>query len=273
MESAWLQPELLVRLGAFAGVFALMALWEVLAPRRQPITGRRRRWPSNLGIVVFNTLLLRLSFPVTAVGIAMFAQQHQWGVLHYIALPAWAHVTVAFVLLDLAIYVQHRLFHIVPVFWRLHRMHHADTEFDLTNGLRFHPLEIVLSMLIKFAVIVAIGAPAAAVLVFEVVLNATSIFNHANACLPLWLDRHLRWFLVTPDMHRVHHSVHRQETDSNFGFNLPWWDRLFRTYCAQPQDGHVGMQIGLHEFRNPKWLRLDRLLWQPWAKPDSDVGG
>ena len=262
--------EVLVRLGVFISAFALMALWEVLAPRRQPATPRSSRWPSNIGIVVLNTLLLRLLFPLTAVGLAMLAQERQWGFLHHITLPAGAQLVVAFLLLDLAIYLQHRLFHIVPVFWRMHRMHHADTEFDLTNGLRFHPLEIGLSMLIKFAVIVLIGAPAIAVLVFEIVLNATSIFNHANVALPLGLDRRLRWILVTPDMHRVHHSVHRHETDSNFGFNLPWWDRLFRTYREQPQDGHVGMQIGLHEFRNPKWLRLDRLLWQPWAKPDSD---
>lgn len=270
METQWLDVEVLIRVGAFAGVFALMALWEVLAPRRQPATPRSRRWPSNLGIVVFNTLLLRLVFPVTAIGMALLAQQNQWGVLHHLALPIWAAVAAAVVLLDLAIYFQHRMFHAVPMFWRLHRMHHADTEFDLTNGLRFHPLEIVLSMLIKFAVIVAIGVPAAAVLIFEVMLNATAIFNHANARLPLELDRRLRWILVTPDMHRVHHSVHRHETDSNFGFNLPWWDRLLGTYRAQPQDGHTAMQIGLPEFRNTKWLRLDRLLRQPWAKPDRD---
>ncbi len=270
MENGWLQTEVLVRLGVFVSVFALMAFWEVFAPRRQPVIPRSRRWPSNIGIVVLNTVLLRLLLPVTAVGVAMLAQQYQWGVLHHVTLPGWAQVAVAFVLLDLAIYLQHRLFHIVPMFWRLHRMHHADTEFDLTNGLRFHPLEIGLSMLLKFAAIMLIGAPALAVLVFEVVLNATSIFNHANARLPLSLDRRLRWILVTPDMHRVHHSVHRQETDSNFGFNLPWWDRLFRTYRAQPQDGHIAMQIGLHEFRNPKWLRLDRLLSQPWATSDAD---
>ncbi|MEP6970552.1 MAG: sterol desaturase family protein [Betaproteobacteria bacterium] len=270
MENTWLDPEAQLRLGVFVGVFALMALWEVLAPRRQPITGRRKRWPSNLGIVVLNTLLLRLLFPLTAGGLAMLAQRHQWGVLHHIALPVWAQLAVAFALLDLAIYLQHRLFHIVPVFWCLHRMHHADTEFDLTNGLRFHPLEIVLSMALKFALIVAIGAPALAVLMFEVVLNASSIFNHGNVALPLGLDRRLRWVLVTPDMHRVHHSVYRQETDSNFGFNLPWWDRLFGTYRAQPQDGHTRMQIGLPIFRNPKWLRLDRMLLQPWAHPEPD---
>jgi len=270
METEWLDVEVLIRVGAFAGVFALVALWEVLAPRRQSATPRSRRWPSNLGIVVLNTLLLRLLLPVTVVGFAMLAQQHQWGVLHLIPMPPWAQVTLAFVLLDLAIYLQHRLFHSVPMFWRLHRMRHADTEFDLTNGLRFHPLEIVLSMLIKFAVIVAFGVPVVAVLFFEVMLNATAIFNHANARLPLEFDRRLRWILVTPDMHRVHHSVHRQETDSNFGFNLPWWDRLFRTYRAQPQDGHTAMQIGLPEFRNPKWLRMDRLLRQPCAKSERD---
>lgn len=262
--------ETAIRLGAFFGMFTLMAIAEVLLPRRAQAVRRVTRWPSNLGIVALDAALVRLVFPVSAVGWAVLAQQQGWGLLHLLAMPDWLAVVLAFLVLDLVIYLQHRLFHWVPVFWRLHRMHHADTEFDVTNGLRFHPLEILLSMLIKFAAIAVIGAPALAVLVFEVVLNATAIFNHANVALPPRIDRVLRRFVVTPDMHRVHHSIHRQETDSNFGFNLPWWDRLFGTYRAQPQDGHLAMRIGLPEFRDPRWLRLDRMLWQPWAKPDVE---
>jgi len=262
--------EIPIRLGAFVGVFVVMAIWEVLAPRRAQATRRLFRWPSNLGLVALNSALVRLVFPITAVGAAVLLQQQGWGLLNILALPEWTRVVVAFVLLDLAIYLQHRLFHWTPAFWRLHRMHHADTEINVTNGLRFHPLEIVLSMVIKFAVIAALGAPALAVLAFEVVLNATSIFNHANVALPGRLDRYLRWIVVTPDMHRVHHSVRPVETHSNFGFNLPWWDRCFGTYRAQPLDGHTAMRIGLPQFRDRKWLRLDRLLVQPWVNPDAD---
>ena len=187
------------------------------------------------------------------------------GLLHAVPLPGWLAGAIAFVLLDLAIYLQHLVFHSVPMLWRLHRMHHADTEFDLTNGLRFHPLEILLSMAIKFAAIALLGAPALAVLVFEIVLNATSVFNHGNVAMPSALDQQLRRWVVTPDMHRVHHSVLPRETHCNFGFNLPWWDRLFRTYRAQPEQGHEGMQLGLPVFRDPAWQRLDRLLIMPWS--------
>jgi len=262
--------EALARPAAFVSVFVAMAAWEVFAPRRSQVSGRSSRWPSNLGIVALNTVLVRTVFPLTAVAWADNVAQQGYGLLNIVALPSWLAVIAAFVLLDLAIYLQHRLFHAVPVFWRLHRMHHADTEFDLTNGLRFHPLEIGLSMLLKFAVIAALGAPAWSVLVFEIVLNATSIFNHANVRLPGKVDRVLRLWVVTPDMHRVHHSVRPLETNSNFGFNLPWWDRWFGTYRAQPRDGHANMRIGLPQFRDPKWLRLDRMLVQPWIKPDSD---
>ncbi len=262
--------EIAIRLAAFVAVFVVMALWELLAPRRDQTTRRVYRWPSNLALVALNSGLVRLVFPISAVIAATLVQQRGWGMLNLLELGQWSRFVAAFLLLDLAIYLQHRLLHWLPILWRLHRMHHADTEFDVTNGLRFHPLEILLSMVIKFAVIVAVGAPALAVLAFEVVLNATAIFNHANATLPARLDRALRWILVTPDMHRVHHSVYRQETDSNFGFNLPWWDRLFGTYRAQPLDGHVAMRIGLPQFRDRRWLRLDRMLVQPWANPDSD---
>ncbi|WP_149536682.1 sterol desaturase family protein [Siccirubricoccus phaeus] len=255
--------EPLVRLGAFAGVFVLMALWEVLAPRRPQAIGRRWRWPNNLGVVVLDTLVIRVLFPAGAVGVAMLAQAHGWGLLNVLHAPGWVAVPVSVLLLDLAIYAQHVAFHHVPVLWRLHRMHHADLEFDVTTGVRFHPVEIVLSMLIKAAVVIALGAPPFAVLVFEVLLNATSMFNHGNVRLPEWLDRVVRWVVVTPEMHRVHHSVLRRETDSNFGFNLPWWDRLFGTYRAQPEAGHEGMTIGIDRFRDPRELRLDRMLLQP----------
>jgi len=195
---------------------------------------------------------------------AFLAQSHGWGVFNLLAVPAWVATPAAVILLDLVIYGQHVMFHAVPVLWRLHRMHHADLEFDVTTGLRFHPVEILLSMAIKLAAIMAFGAPPLAVLIFEVLLNATSLFNHANIRVPL--DRLLRLVVVTPDMHRVHHSIERRETDSNFGFNLPWWDRLFGTYRAQPALGHQGMTIGIDRFRDPRELRLDRMLWQPFRR-------
>ncbi|MCO6416141.1 sterol desaturase family protein [Siccirubricoccus sp. KC 17139] len=255
--------EPVVRLGAFVGVFVLMALWETLAPRRPQAVDRRWRWPNNLGVVVVDTLAVRVLFPAGAVGMAMLAQAKGWGVLNVLQAPGWVAVPVSVLLLDLAIYAQHVAFHHVPVLWRLHRMHHADLEFDVTTGVRFHPVEITLSMLIKAAVVVALGAPPLAVLVFEVLLNATSMFNHGNVRLPVWMDRILRWLVVTPEMHRVHHSILRRETDSNFGFNLPWWARLFDTYRTQPEVGHLGMTIGIDRFRDPRELRLDRMLMQP----------
>ncbi len=252
--------EPLIRLGCFAGVLALMVLWEILAPRRPQGIGRRVRWPGNLGVVVVDTMILRLLFPTAAVGAALVGEAHGWGLLNQLALPGWLAVLVTILVLDLVIYLQHVLFHAVPGLWRLHRMHHADLEIDVTTGIRFHPGEIVLSMLIKIGVVVALGAPAVGVLLFEVLLNATSMFNHGNVRLPLPLDRALRWLLVTPDMHRVHHSIVPSETNSNFGFNLAWWDRLFGTYRPQPAAGHLGMTIGIETFREPGELRLDRML-------------
>jgi sterol desaturase/sphingolipid hydroxylase (fatty acid hydroxylase superfamily) len=263
-----LAAEPLIRMGAFVGVLALMALWELLAPRRTQQIGRSTRWPGNLGIVVVDTLVLRLLFPTAAVGIALIGESRGWGLLNNLAVPGWIELIGAVVLLDLVIYLQHVLFHAVPGFWRLHRMHHADLEFDATTGVRFHPAEIVLSMVIKFGTVVALGAPAVGVLLFEVLLNATSLFNHGNVRLPARLDRALRWILVTPEMHRVHHSVVPRETNSNFGFNLPWWDRLFGTYRAEPAAGHEGMVIGIDQFRDPRELRLDRMLLQPFRDDD-----
>jgi sterol desaturase/sphingolipid hydroxylase (fatty acid hydroxylase superfamily) len=270
MPLTGLPAEPLIRFGAFIGVFVLMALWEALAPRRSQAIGRRTRWPSNLGVVIVDTLVVRVLFPAGAVGVAMLAQAQGWGLLNVLRAPSWVAVPVSVLLLDLAIYAQHVAFHHVPVLWRLHRMHHADLEFDVTTGVRFHPVEIVLSMLIKAVVVLALGAPALAVLIFEVLLNATSMFNHGNVRLPGWMDRILRWIVVTPEMHRVHHSILRRETDSNFGFNLPWWDRLFGTYRAQPEVGHEGMTIGIDRFRDPRELRLDRMLLQPLRGDSPD---
>jgi sterol desaturase/sphingolipid hydroxylase (fatty acid hydroxylase superfamily) len=258
-----------IRLCAFAGVFIVMAVWEFIGPRRKQAIGRGWRWPNNLGIVIVDTLLVRILLPTTAVGLALFAEARGFGLFNAIALPAWAGVTGSVVILDLAIYLQHVLFHAVPALWRLHRMHHADLEFDVSTGLRFHPIEILLSLLIKFAVVAVLGAPALAVLIFEVLLNATSMFNHANVRIPPGIDNVLRWLVVTPDMHRVHHSILARETNSNFGFNLPWWDRLFGTYRAQPTAGHEAMTIGIDQFRDSRELGLDRMLLQPFR---GDVG-
>ena len=263
MPNLNLDHETMLRLGAFLGVLAVVALWEFRAPRRKLALPRRARWPANLGIVALNTVLVRLVLPV-AVGLGAVAQAQGWGLLNAVTLPEWARIVLAVVLLDLAIYLQHVVFHAVPALWRLHRMHHADLDIDVTTGARFHPIEILLSAGLKLGVIAAIGAPAAAVLAFELLLNATSMFNHGNVALPISVDRALRWLVVTPDMHRVHHSAIPAETNSNFGFNLPWWDRLLGTYRAQPAAGHEDMTIGLSEFRDPREQRLDRMLLQPF---------
>lgn len=263
MPNSVIAAEPLIRLSCFLGVLSLMMVWEVLIPRRPRPIGRLLRWPNNLGLVVLNTIVVRLLFPLGAVGMAFLAQAEGWGLFNIAPLPGWLTVPAAVLLLDLTIYGQHVAFHAVPPLWRLHRMHHADLEFDVTTGLRFHPVEIGLSMAIKFAAVVALGAPPVAVLAFEVLLNATSMFNHGNVRLPLRFDRILRLIVVTPDMHRVHHSIDRRETDSNFGFNVPWWDRLFGTYRAQPAAGHDAMTIGIDRFRDPRELWLDRMLVQP----------
>ena len=254
-----------IRLGFFFGVLAVMALWEVAAPRRPATLGRWARWPGNLGIVLINTVLLRLLLPVTAVGLALVGEREGWGLLNRVDLPDWLALVIAVVALDLVIYLQHVMFHAVPLLWRLHRVHHADLHFDVTTGSRFHPIEILLSMLIKLAAILVIGPPPEAVVVFEVLLNATAMFNHGNVRLPAGLDRWLRWAVVTPDMHRVHHSVEDDETNSNFGFNLPWWDRLFGTYRDQPRGGHDGMSIGINDWRDPRQVeRLPGMLALPF---------
>jgi sterol desaturase/sphingolipid hydroxylase (fatty acid hydroxylase superfamily) len=261
------EPQL--RLGVFLGVLAIMALWELLAPRRRRDIPRVIRWSNNLALVVIDTIVLRLTFPILAVGLAVMAQERGWGLFNFIDAPAWVAVLASVIILDLVIYLQHVMFHAVPALWRLHRMHHADLDFDVTTGLRFHPIEIVLSMGIKLAMVLVLGPPAVAVLIFEVLLNATAMFNHSNVWLPLVVDRVLRLVIVTPDMHRVHHSILPEETNSNFGFNLPWWDRLLGTYKAQPAAGHDAMTIGIEQFRTPRDQWLDRMLVQPIKGPVS----
>ena len=259
-----LSGEAAIRLGCFLGVFVIMALWEVSSPRRQRSVLRSVRWPGNLGLTALNTLIVRVLTPTAAVGAAVLSADRGFGLLNQLSMPGWLSVAVSVLVLDLVIYLQHVLFHAVPVLWRIHRVHHADLDFDVTTGFRFHPAEIVLSMGIKLSVIVALGPPALAVLMFEVLLNATSMFNHGNIRIPSGLDRMLRWILVTPDMHRVHHSVNPSETNSNFGFNVPWWDRLLGTYLAQPAEGHESMTIGVNQFRTVHDLRLDQMLLQPF---------
>ncbi len=252
-----LQHEPAFRLSFFFGTFAVMGLWEILAPRRVLSTSKTWRWTSNLGIVVLNTILVRAVFPTTAVALALAAQSNGWGVLNHVTLGAWIAIPLAIIVLDFAIYLQHVMFHAVPVLWRLHRMHHADLDYDVTTGARFHPVEILLSMLIKFAAILVLGPPAVAVMIFEVVLNAMAMFNHSNVRMPSLVDRVLRLIVVTPDMHRVHHSIEDHEANSNFGFNLSLWDRFFGTYKSQPDAGHEGMTLGIRDHRDAK--EVDRL--------------
>ena len=262
-----LSTEPQIRLVAFLGVLATMALYELISPRRRIEIPRIIRWSNNLALVVIDTIILRLTFPILAVGLAVIAQDNGWGLFNIIGLDGWVAILLSVIILDLVIYLQHVMFHAVPALWRLHRMHHADLAFDVTTGLRFHPIEILLSMVIKLAVVVALGPPAVAVLIFEVLLNATAMFNHSNVRLPEFADRVLRLVVVTPDMHRVHHSVRPEETNSNFGFNLPWWDRLLGTYKAQPSAGHEEMSIGIEQFRTKRDLWLDRMLIQPIKGP------
>lgn len=259
-----------LRLAIFLGVFAMMATWEAISPLRTARLPRWLRWSNNLTLLLAGNLLLRLVFPITAVGFAAWAEAQGWGVLGQVAWPVWAELGLALLVLDMAIYFQHRLFHIVPALWRLHRVHHADTDFDVTTALRFHPLEIALSMLIKLAVIAALGASPLAVLTFEIVLNAAAMFNHGNVTLPGWLERPLRMLVVTPDMHRIHHSTLLHEANSNYGFNLSCWDRLFASYTPAPSRPQKTMPIGLNQLRSRREAWLDRLLIQPFSNPPTD---
>jgi len=271
LEQIVLAHEPAIRLGFFLSVFALIAIGELVAPRRALTVSKTLRWFNNLGLVALNTVLLRLVFPLAAAGIAAFGVANGWGLLNHFHVPFWLAVPSALIVMDLVIWLQHVMVHAVPALWRLHRVHHADPDYDVTTGARFHPIEIGLSMLIKFATITVLGPPVVAVVIFEVLLNATAMFNHGNIRLPVALDRVLRWFVVTPDMHRVHHSIEDDETNSNFGFNLPWWDRLFGTYRAQPRAGHEGMTIGIRGHTDPREVaRLDGMLLLPFK---GEVGG
>lgn len=261
--------EIWIRLSCFSVMLCLLILCEKFFPRRDWRYPKTVRWLSHLGIVSLNTLILRLAFPILAIDAALIAEKHSWGLMNYLIIPRWLTVVISVCLLDLTIYLQHVLFHYVPILWRVHRMHHADLDIDATTGIRFHPIEIILSMGIKISVVILLGAPASAVLIFEVLLNATTMFNHANWKLPLPVDRLLRKVIVTPDMHRVHHSLDKQETNRNFGFNFSFWDRLFNTYRSQPSAGHQRMTIGIEQFREQKFLNLPWMLLIPFITLSS----
>lgn len=259
--------EMAIRLGFFFGIFILMAGWEVYAPKRQLTVSKMLRWRNNLALTLLNSLILRWVFPMAGIGMATYAQINGWGLFNWVEIPAWLAIIICVILLDLVIYWQHVMMHALPLLWRLHRAHHADLDIDVTTGARFHPLEILLSMLIKFAAIIILGAPVLAVLIFEVILNATAMFNHSNIHLPVTVDRILRQLIVTPDMHRVHHSTIVQETNSNYGFNLAIWDKYFGTYRDQPRAGHTNMSIGLSEWRDTAACsRLINILAIPFRK-------
>jgi sterol desaturase/sphingolipid hydroxylase (fatty acid hydroxylase superfamily) len=277
MDGLFGQSDGLIRFAVFLGVFLTMALIELSWPKRASIVSKRKRWLTNIGISAVGTLVLRLmamlAVPIAAVAAAFYAERNGIGLLNQVAWPQWLKVAIALVALDLAIWAQHWTSHKVPVLWRLHKVHHADRDIDVTTAVRFHPVEIALSMVWKMAVVVLLGASPLAVFLFEVTLNACAMFNHANIALPAWLDHALRLFIVTPDMHRVHHSVLRREHDSNFGFNLSLWDRLFRTYSAEPEGGHQGMTIGLMPYQSEDPTRFGWSLWLPFAGRKSGTEG
>lgn len=259
-----------VRFAAFVGIFSAMAIWEIIRERRELQTSKGVRWSTNIGIIVTDTLVLRLVFPMGAIGVGYLAGELGWGLFNVVSVPLWIAVVASFILLDFVVWLQHVVFHAIPALWKLHMMHHADLDFDVTTGTRFHPIEMVISMGIKAAAILLLGAPVLAILVFEVLLNGTSMFNHANIDIPRPIDRVLRFFVVTPDMHRVHHSVEPKETNTNFGFNLPWWDYLFGTYRDQPEAGHHGMTIGLKQIRDPNKNTYLHLLVLPFVDPAGE---
>lgn len=264
-----MEYEIFMRLIFFLAFFGVVAYWEYRSPRRPLTTSKKTRWIANLSLIIGNPLLVRLVMPILAVDVALIAEQRAWGVLNIYSVPYWVEFLVCVVVLDFIIYLQHVMFHAVPLLWRLHMVHHADLDYDLTTGLRFHPIEILLSMCLKITAVFALGPPVAAVLTFEIILNGMSMFNHGNIELPRRLDRILRRFVVTPDMHRVHHSVLIKETNSNYGFNLSLWDRTFGTYLDQPSRGHQDMTIGLSQFRDHGRLTLPWLLILPFI---GDVG-
>jgi len=257
--------ESTLRLGFFFGILIIMALAETISPRRS-LTQGRKRWPGNLGIVVLDSILVRLLMPAAATGAAIWAEELGFGLFNWLSLPLPVSAVLAVILLDLIIYTQHLLFHAIPILWRLHMVHHADRDIDVTTGLRFHPIEILLSLLIKMICVILLGAPVLAVIIFEVVLNGMAMFNHANLKLPRRLDAILRRLIITPDVHRVHHSIIKQETNSNYGFNLSIWDRLFGTFREQPEKGHDGMTIGLEHLQQAPTHSLLFMLRLPFNR-------
>ncbi|MGM0427048.1 MAG: sterol desaturase family protein [Thermodesulfobacteriota bacterium] len=257
--------EAAIRTAFFVGIFLAVALVELMVPRRPLTTSKKTRWFGNIGIVFIDTFILRLLAPAGAVGVSVWIGHQGWGLMNAIDLSLWLEVVITVIVLDFVVYMQHVMFHAVPILWRLHMMHHADLDLDLTTGTRFHPLEIIISLGIKAGAIIVLGAPPVGVIIFEIVLNGTAMFNHGNFFIPLGVDRFLRLLVVTPDMHRVHHSVFPFETNSNFGFNLPWWDRICGTYRSQPRKGHKEMTIGLNQFREASRLTLPWLLILPFT--------
>lgn len=261
-----MSDEAITRLAIFFGLFGMLAILEWLVPRRELRPVKTKRWVTNWAIVVIDSLLVRLLFKTAAVGGALWAADRGFGLFNLIDAPYWLAFAVSFVVLDFAVWLSHVASHKIPIFWRIHRMHHSDVDIDVTTAIRFHPIEIILSMVWKYAIVLALGAPAAAVLVFEIVLNGGAMFNHSNMKLPLWLDRALRLFIVTPDMHRVHHSAEMRETDSNYGFNFSFWDRIFGTYIDQPEKGHQGMTIGISEWQDERPASLGWSLAVPFVE-------
>ena len=261
-----MENELPIRLSFFIGILTIIALWEVLFPRRKLQYSKFVRWYSNIGISFFSTFIIRIIFPFLAVEASLMAYEDYWGFLNSFELFHWIFIPLCVLFLDFIIYMQHRLFHKVPLLWCLHKMHHSDLDYDVTTAIRFHPIEIALSMIIKIAIIILFGIPALAVIIFEILLNGMALFNHGNIYIPPYIDKVLRLFIVTPDMHRVHHSLIVKETHSNFGFNFPWWDRFFKTYIDQPEKNHLSMTIGIPEFRKKKYLHIYWLLAQPFIQ-------
>ncbi|QPD06240.1 MAG: hypothetical protein Nkreftii_004014 [Candidatus Nitrospira kreftii] len=254
-----------IRIGAYMSVLTLMRLWELMQPRRPRTLSTLCRWGGNLTIVALNTVLARLLFAGGAFTVAAAAQERGWGLLHLVEGPVWLEAAIGILALDFIIYWQHRIFHVVPLFWRFHMMHHSDLDLDVTSGVRFHPMEIVLSLAVKVMAIMVVGASPIAVMIFEVVLNATSLFNHGNVLIPQHVERLLRWMVVTPDMHRIHHSMDVREMNSNYGFNVPWWDRVFGTYCPEPALGHLAMRIGLEHLGPSTCLNIFMMLRFPFS--------
>ncbi len=270
MSDFIIQNQTVIRLTFFLSILLIVGVWELQKPRLILKNSKLIRWVSNLGIVFLNSVLLKIIFPLTATGLAIYAETKGWGVFNIVSIDPTLKVILSILMLDMVIYFQHVMFHAVPLFWQLHQMHHVDLDYDVTTGSRFHPIEIILSMGVKFTFIVLLGVPALAVILFEIILNGAAMFNHGNIYIPPQIDKYLRLFIVTPDMHRIHHSVVVKETHSNFGFNVPWWDRLFGTYIAEPEAGRTQIEIGTPKFRDAKYLGLHWMLILPFIR-DKDI--